>query len=284
MTSMTSVQYKIEGQKTFQEFLNKIEAEIKKASAVESQWVLFPELVTLDMWPVGDSRSERQIISEISRHFDAYVEALKEFSRQYNINIVGGSTPRQIKEEIFNTAIFVNDQGEVHFQNKLTQTPWEKKVNVAQGTKIQTIPTRFGKMVILVCYDIESPQVSHALVELKPELIIIPSMTESPEATRRVRYTAQARAVEHHAYTVVVPAVGEVSKDWIMYGRTLVTPPQYPSYPESIVAGPENQSFSQNFKLNFDKLQKTRQENKFYPAAETLKLEKESNTFNKGSK
>ncbi len=272
MTPMTSVQYKIEGQKSFKEFIAKMETIIEQASQSGSRWVLFPELVTLDMWPVGDSRPEIEMMEDINQHFEAYVEALKTLARRHKVNIVGGSTTRKVKQEIYNTAVFVSDQGEAHFQNKLTQTPWEKKVGVAQGEKIQSIPTPFGTMVILICYDIESPQVSQALVDLKPELIIVPSMTESAEATRRVRFTAQARAVEHHAYTVIVPAVGDVSKDWIMYGRTVVTPPQYPGYEENVVIGPENQGFSQNFQLDFDKLRKTRKENRFYPAAETLKL------------
>jgi len=57
-----------------------------------------------------------------------------------------------------------------------------------------------GDFGILICYDIEFPEVARVLAEAGAEILFVPSCTDGREGFCRVRYCAQARAIENQVY------------------------------------------------------------------------------------
>ena len=68
--------------------------------------------------------------------------------------------------------------------------------------------TSIGRIAILICYDIEFPELSRILVDAGVDLIIVPFATDERKAYSRVRYCAHARAIENTAYVLGVPMRG----------------------------------------------------------------------------
>ena len=269
---VASVQFPIEGNKTEREFLEKVQNFIKEARAENAELVVFPELFSLDLWPIGSKLKDRKIVEDIASHTPSILSSFIKFSRQYELDLVAGSLPVLENGELLNRSFYIKRSGEVTDQDKLTLTPWGKKVGFATGTKIKTIRTSFGESVILICYDAESPQISNALTRSNVDFILVPSMTESEEGFRRVSLSSKTRAIEHHAYVVVSGTVGSPEKQWLNIGQAGFFNPQYPGYPAVLKLGKKNEPGISVFEFDIEKLHKTKKEKRFYPAKESPNL------------
>ena len=68
---------------------------------------------------------------------------------------------------------------------------------VAPGDKLEVFDTDRGKIAILICYDIEFPELARLLTLAGAEILLVPFTTDERKAYLRVRYSAHARAVEY---------------------------------------------------------------------------------------
>ena len=65
-------------------------------------------------------------------------------------------------------------------------------------------------MAIIICYDIEFPELSRIAVSKGAKIIFVPFNTDDRRAYLRVRYCAQARAIENQVYVVLTGCVGNL--------------------------------------------------------------------------
>lgn len=76
-------------------------------------------------------------------------------------------------------------------------TPDEAKIwGLQGGNTIQTYDTDCGKIGILICYDVEFPELSRILAEDGIDILFVPFLTDTQNGYSRVRNCAQARAIE----------------------------------------------------------------------------------------
>lgn len=64
------------------------------------------------------------------------------------------------------------------------------------------------KFVTAICFDVEFPELSAALARNPPDVLLIPSCTDSWHGYWRVRHCAAARAIELQAYCVIATCIG----------------------------------------------------------------------------
>ena len=81
---------------------------------------------------------------------------------------------------------------------------------VKSGDKIKVFNTDKGKIAILVCYDCEFPELARIAVSKGAKMIFVPFNTDDRRAYLRVRYCAQARAIENQVYVVITGCVGNL--------------------------------------------------------------------------
>lgn len=105
-----------------------------------------------------------------------------------------------------NRAPMVAD-GRVLFQDKLCLTPWE---DVFQGGSELRL-WGFGglKLAVLICLDVEIPELSALLRSQGLDLLLVPSATETLMGVERIGRCASARAVELGCAVVVAHLVGK---------------------------------------------------------------------------
>ncbi|MCB0347120.1 MAG: hypothetical protein KDD66_18515, partial [Bdellovibrionales bacterium] len=131
--------------------------------------------------------------------------------------------------------------GKVYTQDKLHVTPNERTDwGTSPGEGIKLFDTPFGRIAILICYDIEFPELSRMLALAGAEIIFVPFSTDEKKAYLRVRYTAQARAVENYMYVVLSGNVGNLPtiKNYIInYGQAAILTPSDLAFPVGGVAG-----------------------------------------------
>ncbi len=112
--------------------------------------------------------------------------------------------------------------------------------NIKGGDSIDAIPTDCGPIGVLICYDSEFPELARRLVDEGARIIFVPFCTDSRQGYMRVRYCAQARAIENQCFVVMCGNVGNlpnVANMDIQYAQScILTPCDFPFARDGIAA------------------------------------------------
>ncbi|HVH99270.1 MAG TPA: nitrilase-related carbon-nitrogen hydrolase, partial [Enhygromyxa sp.] len=186
------------------------------------------------------------------------------------VAILGGTAPRSTDAGIVNTAMLAFPNGQRVLQDKLFLTPDEAAWGWTTGDSLQVFDTPWGRSTMLICYDSQFPSLSHQLGEAAPELLLIPSMT-CDKGLFRVRWSAQARAIEHHAYVVVVGTVDAHASAAGFHGQAVVLTPQDSGFAGVLAEGPRNREAIVHAKLDLAQLRRSRIAAGLYAARDQAK-------------
>ncbi len=227
----------------FDEFMRHVEYFVDVAADYESDFILFPELFTLMLLSAEEKElSPIEAIEALSRYTPKIRQKLSEMALSYNINIIGGSHPTRMDDgDIHNVAYVCLRDGSIHAQEKIHPTPNEAYWwNIKGGDSIDAIPTDCGPIGVLICYDSEFPELARRLVDEGARIIFVPFCTDSRQGYMRVRYCAQARAIENQCFTVLSGNVGNlpnVANMDIQYAQScILTPCDFPFARDGIAA------------------------------------------------
>ncbi|WP_051331153.1 nitrilase-related carbon-nitrogen hydrolase [Aneurinibacillus terranovensis] len=123
--------------------------------------------------------------------------------------IVGGTHIRTQENKTFNSAFLFHPDGKVDMQDKVHLTAYEKNEwQLEPGNQFYVFETRYGKIAILVCYDIEFPEAARKVCAEGANIIFCSSSTDDEQGFHRVRYTCHARAIENQVYVVHTGGTG----------------------------------------------------------------------------
>lgn len=229
--------------KDFEEFCGQIEYFVDVAADYEADFIVFPELFTLMLLSFEEEElSPLEAIEALSRYTHRIRKALSAMALKFNINIIGGSHPTRTDDgDIQNVAHVCLRDGSVHEQEKIHPTPNEAYWwNIKGGDSIDVIQTDCGPIGVLICYDAEFPELARRLVDEGARIIFVPFCTDSRQGYLRVRYCAQARAIENQCFVVMSGNVGNlpnVANMDIQYAQScILTPCDFPFARDGIAA------------------------------------------------
>jgi predicted amidohydrolase/ribosomal protein S18 acetylase RimI-like enzyme len=227
----------------FDEFMKQIEYFVDVAADYEADFIVFPELFTLMLLSAEEQElNPQESIEALSRYTPRIRKALSEMALNFNINIIGGSHPTRMDDgDIHNVAHVCLRDGSIHTQEKIHPTPNEDYWwNIKGGDSIDAIQTDCGPIGVLICYDSEFPELARRLVDEGARIIFVPFCTDSRQGYMRVRYCAQARAIENQCYVVMSGNVGNlpnVANMDIQYAQScILTPCDFPFARDGIAA------------------------------------------------
>jgi len=240
---VTTVQLQARPVQSLEEFFHNVEYFVDVAADYRSDFVVFPEMFTLQMLAREEQKlSPEQAIERLSEYTDILKERLNKLAIGYNINIIGGSHPTMTEDgDIQNVAyIFLRD-GSVHAQEKIHPTPDERYWwNIKGGEEINAINTDCGPIGVLICYDSEFPELARRLVDQGARILFVPFCTDTRQGFLRVRYCCQARAIENQCYVVTSGNVGNlpnVENMDVQYAQSAIfTPCDFPFARDGIAA------------------------------------------------
>ena len=97
---------------------------------------------------------------------------------------------------VYNTAVLIDRRGKVAGRYRKTHLPREEwEAGLAEGSSYPVFETDFGRIGLLVCWDLQFPEPWRALGLQGAELILLPIWGGSETLLR-------ARAIENHAFVV----------------------------------------------------------------------------------
>lgn len=80
------------------------------------------------------------------------------------------------------------------------------------GNSLKVFDTDCGKIGILICYDVEFPELSRILADDGMNILFVPFLTDTQSGYMRVRYCVQARAIENECFVAIAGSVGNLPK------------------------------------------------------------------------
>lgn len=228
---------------SFEEFVGNIDYFVDIAADYRSDFILFPELFTLQLLSFEDKDlSPVQAIEKLSTYTPKIRNALAAMAMKYNINIIGGSHPTRTGDgDIQNVAFVCLRDGSVHEQEKIHPTPNEAYWwNIKGGDNIGAIQTDCGPIGVLICYDSEFPEIARRVVDEGARILFVPFCTDNRQGYMRVRYCAHARAIENQCFVALAGNVGNlpnVHNMDIQYAQScILTPCDFPFARDGIAA------------------------------------------------
>ena len=105
---------------------------------------------------------------------------------------------------------------------------------------MEVFETDSGKIAVAICYDVEFPEMCRILADKGMQILFVPFLTDTQNGYMRVRYCAQARAIENECYVVMAGCVGnlpQVHNMDIQYAQSAVLTPSDFAFPSNAVKG-----------------------------------------------
>ncbi|MHB1145976.1 MAG: bifunctional GNAT family N-acetyltransferase/carbon-nitrogen hydrolase family protein [Lutibacter sp.] len=223
------IQWQMRPYKNLDELLQQAEFFVDSVSGYRSDFALFPEFFNAPLMAENNHLTESEAIRELAKHTSSIVDKFSKFAISYNINIISGSMPEMVDNKLYNVGYLCRRDGSIERYEKLHVTPNEAKVwGMEGGSNIQTYDTDCGKIGILICYDVEFPELGRLLADDGMDILFVPFLTDTQNGYSRVRNCAQARAIENECYVAIAGSVGNLPKVHNMdinYAQSMVFTP-----------------------------------------------------------
>jgi len=234
------VQYQMRAIRGFDEFAKQCEFFIDTASDYKSDFVLFPELLTTQLLSCMPKARPGEAARQLHEFTPQYLDLFTELAVRYNVNIVGGSHFVVEEDVLYNVAYLFRRDGTLGKQYKIHITPSERRWwGVAPGSRVEVFDTDCGTVSILICYDVEFPELVRIAAQKGAKIIFVPFNTDTRHGYLRVRNCAMARCVENHIYVAVAGCTGNlpfVENSDIHYAQSAVFTPADAEFARDAVA------------------------------------------------
>jgi len=218
---IAAVQFKI---KSFYPHFNlkRMEEFIKKAKFKKADIVVFPEAAVT---PSGGRKKFVDFKKKYKKHF-------QRLAQKYSISLIPGSFIEGEENGWYNTTYFIDDKGKIKGKyQKIHLAPIERKRYLKPGNKTSVSKTKYGKIGIIICWDLVFPEIFRELIRRKVKIVFCPSYW-SFEKTRpsstyrseieRVNSLCQVRAFENEIFLVYTNAIGKTAKGKKLIGQTQI--------------------------------------------------------------
>lgn len=187
---IAGVQYLLRQIDDWSGFENQVRFIMKAAGDYKPQFVVVPEIFTTQLLSFMDTSNVNDAVRNLHEYTDRYKALMSELAAQWDVHLIGGSRPTiHADGRLLNTACYFTPNGEIHEQDKIHRTRWERETwNTDAGDRLRLFDTPFGKIAILICYDIEFPELSRMVCEAGADILFVPSCTDDRQGFFRVRY------------------------------------------------------------------------------------------------
>lgn len=241
---VASLQYLIRPIRSFGDFEEQVTGLVKTAADYKCRLLVFPEYFTTQLLMLGNLKSPiREQVRDLARSVDRFVELMSNLARDNSLYIVAGTIPVLNEDgvRVHNDCYLFSPSGKMGIQGKLHMTRFEQEEWIVSGRdELNVFETDFGKLGVNICYDVEFPEISRALAREGVTILAVPSCTDDRQGYLRVRYCAQARAIENQMYVIHSGTVGSlpmVPAISLNYGQaSILTPSDFSFSRDGVLA------------------------------------------------
>jgi predicted amidohydrolase len=235
ITRIGLVQWQMRSFHTFEALCEQIEFFVDTVAGYHSDFILFPEMFMAPLMADFNHQTEAEAIRSLAGFTIPLRDKFIDYAIAYNVNIITGSMPFIKGGQLFNVGYLCRRDGSIERYTKIHVTPNEVNAwGIVGGNKLKVYDTDAGKIGILVCYDVEFPELARLLALEGMEILFVPFLTDTQNAFTRVRACARARAIENECFVAIAGGVGNLPKVHnmdIQYAQSAVFTPSDFAFP-----------------------------------------------------
>jgi len=186
---------------------------------VEASWdsgadlVLLPEFTWMGLEPLLPHTTQAPLEAVAELFWQELFPTLRDRLSRPGKAVVLGTVPARSDSGSIRNRAPILAEGVLSYQDKLHLTPWENAFESGDTLKIWHFAG--FRITVIICLDIEIPELSARLRDSQVDLILCPSATETEMGGERVNRCASARAVELGCYCAVSHLTGTATSDLI---------------------------------------------------------------------
>ena len=218
---MSTVADKMENVRTVKAYLEKIKDE-------NPDFVILPEMFCCpyqtENFPIYAEKEGGPVWQQLSG-----------YAKQYGIYLIGGSMPEKDAEgNVYNTSYIFDREGKqigkhrkVHLFDidvKGGQT-FKDSDTLTAGDSDTVFDTEFGKIGVMLCFDIRFPELSRMMVNDGAKVIFVPAAFNMTTGPAHWELSFRTRALDNQIYMVGCAPASDVSAGYISWGHSIVTDP-----------------------------------------------------------
>lgn len=205
------IQWQMRPYQDLDDVFRQIEYFIDSVSSYKSDFAVLPELFNGPLLAKYNHLSEAEAMRKLAQYTPEIKDRFMQLAISYNVNIITGSLPSIENNTLKNVGFLCHRSGGVDRYEKIHITPDEAAHWGIQGSNLLKLyETDSGKIGILICYDVEFPELARLLAEQGMQILFVPFLTDTQNAFMRVRCCAQARAIENECYVAITGSVGNL--------------------------------------------------------------------------
>jgi deaminated glutathione amidase len=213
---------------------NLLEAErlIRDAAEAGAALVVLPENFAF----MG--RSERDTLPLAEADGDGPLQQfLSDIAARFGIWLVGGTVPLRSStpERLRAAALVYNDQGlcvarydKMHlFDVKLpgADERYQESATIEPGTEPVVVDTPFGRLGLVICYDLRFPELVRYMLDSGVEIIALPAAFTAVTGKAHWETLVRARAIENLAYVIAAAQGGYHLSGRETHGHSMIVDP-----------------------------------------------------------
>ena len=218
---MSTVADKMENVRTVKAYLEKIKDE-------NPDFVILPEMFCCpyqtENFPIYAEKEGGPVWQQLSA-----------YAKQYGVYLIGGSMPEKDAEgNVYNTSYIFDREGKqigkhrkVHLFDidvKGGQT-FKESDTLTAGDSDTVFDTEFGKIGVMLCFDIRFPELSRMMVNDGAKVIFVPAAFNMTTGPAHWELSFRTRALDNQIYMVGCAPARDVSAGYISWGHSIVTDP-----------------------------------------------------------
>ncbi|OOG24219.1 hydrolase [Thioalkalivibrio denitrificans] len=235
-----AVQWQMRPMPSIDDLFQQLEYFVDAVSGYQADVILFPEFFNGPLMVQFNQDNPAEAIRHLAEFTEPVRQEMVRLALAYNVNIIAGSMPEYDGKFLRNVSYLCRRDGTWDKQYKVHTTPDEQSYwGLQGGEQVRVFDTDFGKIGILICYDVEFPELPRLMADQGLQILFVPFWTDTKNAYLRVRRCAQARAIENECYVVISGSVGNLPRVENMdmqYAQAAVFTPSDFAFPHDSIA------------------------------------------------
>lgn len=161
-------------------------------------------------------------------------QALSKAADENGVYLVAGSMPEICDGKIYNTSYVFDRQGvQIAKHRKMhlfdCDIPggafFHESETLTAGDSVTTFETEFGKMGLMICFDIRFPELSRLMCDAGAKLVIVPAAFNMTSGPNWWEIMFRTRACDNQFYMAGCAPARDEAASYVAYGHSIIVDP-----------------------------------------------------------
>ena len=211
---------------------------VAKAVSLGAQLVSLPECFNAP-YATDKFREYSEVIpaeaKSVNEEEHPSTSLLLKLAKEHGIFLIGGSIPeRDASDNIYNTCIIVNPNGEIVAKHRKVHLfdidvpggiTFKESETLSGGDQVTTFDTPYGKVGVGICYDMRFPELALAMRQQGCSLIVYPGAFNTTTGPPHWELLQRGRALDNQLFVATASPARNPESKYQAWGHSSIVDP-----------------------------------------------------------